>query len=187
MKIGVYGSATGEIQNAAKVNARVIGRRTAELGHTLVTGGCPGLPYEAVLGARGLNGLCIAYSPAVDMDDHINRYHFPTGFSDYKYVPKDYEHVNDDAVCKKYRNVQSVAAVDAAIFISGRIGSMNEFTIAYDFGKNIGILKGSGGITERAIDILLKDAAKESEAKIIWSPNPVRLVDGIVELCNKKR
>ena len=183
MKFGVFGSAAGEMKDTAKAGARAIGRRIAQTGNVVVTGGCRGLPYEAVLGANELHGKCIAFSPAVDLGDHIEVYNFPTtGFSEYVFVPRDYANVKNTDACKKYRNVNSVAYVDAAIIIGGRIGTMNEFTIAYDLGKKIGILGGSGGITSEAIRILLRDAAKESKAKIRWNDCPEPLVDSLIEL-----
>ena len=187
MKIGVYGSAAGEIQDTVKANARAIGRRIAELGHILVTGACPGLPYEAVLGANELHGKCIGYSPAMDMGDHDERYHFPLTGSELVYVPRNYphsgnDHPDNDQMCKKYRNIESVGAVQAAIIVSGRMGTMDEFILAYEFGRNIGILEGSGG-TNELIPELLRKAAKASKSKIIWNPDPVRLVDELVGLC----
>ena len=187
MKIGVYGSAAGEIQDTVKANARAIGRRIAELGHTLITGGCPGLPYEAVLGAYDIKGKCIGFSPAVDMGEHYERYHFPiTGFAELVYVPRNYphagnDHTDNDQMCKKYRNIESVGAVQAAIIISGRMGTMDEFILAYEFGKNIGILEGSGGTNELIPELVLK-AAKASKSKIIREANPVLLVDRLVKL-----
>ncbi|HNT29920.1 MAG TPA: protein containing YHS domain protein, partial [bacterium] len=43
------------------------------------------------------------------------------------------------------RNVILVRAADAVIIIGGRIGTVQEFTIAYQSGKVIGILEHSGG------------------------------------------
>ncbi|HBH45778.1 MAG: hypothetical protein A2445_01365 [Candidatus Jacksonbacteria bacterium RIFOXYC2_FULL_44_29] len=176
MKIGVYGSAIEVMDDEIKEKARLIGRTIAENKAILVTGGCPGLPYEAVLGASEKNGRCVAFSSAIDLAGH-KQANYPTlGFSDFIFVPQDYEYAANEAVCKKYRNVSSVACVDAAIIISGRIGTMNEFTIAYDLGKTIGVLAGTGGITERAIKILLEDADKKTGAKVIFDPDPRRLV-----------
>lgn len=183
MKIGVYGSASGSIGRSVDEKAREVGREIARRGHILVTGGCLGIPYEAVLGTYELGGECIGFSPATDVDCHANVYGLPTdGFSEFVFIPKHYVHVNERAVCLKYRNVSSVAAVDAAIIIGGRIGSMNEFTIAFDLGKNIGVLEGSGGISDRAIKVLLEDANKPSSSKIIFDSDPISLVKQLCSL-----
>ena len=183
MKIGVYGSAGGPIGRSVDEKAREVGREIARRGHILVTGGCLGIPYEAVLGAYELGGECIGFSPATDMDCHVNVYELPTdGFSEFVFIPEDYVHVNERVVCLKYRNVSSVAAVDAAVIIGGRIGSMNEFTIAFDLGKSIGVLEGSGGISDRAIKVLLEDANKPSSSKIIFDSDPASLVEQLCSL-----
>lgn len=183
MKIGVYGSSGGELPDEVRFKAREIGREIARRGHIVITGACPGLPYEAVLGAYEVGGKAIGYSPATDLETHVQRDHFPTkGFTDFVFIPKEYVHVNDPLICKKYRNISSVADCDAAIIINGRTGTMNEFTIAYDLGKNIGVLERSGGITNQAIKVLLRDIGKGRGSKIIYDPEPSSLVKRLIEL-----
>lgn len=188
MKFGVYGSASTKLKKEIKLKAREIGREIARQDHVMITGGCPGLPYEAVLGAHELGGKVIGYSPATDLESHVKIYKYPVkGFTDFVFVPKDYIHAKDPLICKKYRNVSSVVASDAAIFIGGRTGTMNEFTIAYDLGKDIGILKGSGGIAKEAIPVLLRDINKNSNSIIIYDPDPASLVKKLIGIYEKKK
>lgn len=182
MKIGVYGSAEQKMQKGLASKAREIGKAIARNKHVLVTGGCLGLPYEAVLGAHERKGECIAYSPGKNLEKHVKMYSMPRkGFTDFVFVPEEYEHIENKKVCLKYRNVSSVAAVDAAVIISGRIGTMNEFTIAYDLGKRIGILEETGGITKEAIQILLRDAQKDTGAAVIYDKDPENLIERITQ------
>ena len=182
MKIGIYGSGEIKLQDNTAKKARDLGRKIAEMGHTIITGGCSGFSYEAVLGAHKVGGKCIAYSPAKDLKTH-KQYNMPTeGFSEFVFVPFNYNHINNKSVCLKYRNVSSVADIDAAIIIGGRVGTMNEFTIAYDMGKNIGILDETGGITKNAIRALLRDANKPSNSKIVWDKNPISLVQRLTNM-----
>jgi len=53
--------------------------------------------------------------------------------------------------------------------------------MAYDTGRNIGVLEKSGGITDEAIKVLVRDN-KETGSKIIYDPNPVSLVNRLIEL-----
>lgn len=183
MNIGVYGSAAGSIPAELNKKAGAIGRQIAVKGHTLVTGACPGLPYEAVLGASEAGGKCLGFSPAINLNAHIQKDKFPTeGFTKLIFVSEDFIYADQSSICKKFRNIMSVAEIDAAIFISGRTGTMNEFTIAYDLGKKIGILKNSGGAADGAIQILLKNLGKETGAKIIYDADPISLVDKVIEL-----
>ena len=181
MKVGVYGSAAENAPSHISELAGQVGKEIARRGHTVVTGGCPGLPQQAVLGAYSEGGKCVAYSPAINFNDHVNRFDFPTvGFTDWVFIPRSYKHKGDELICLKYRNVSSVAAVDLGIIVGGRTGTMNEFTLLYDWGKDIGVLEGSGGITGRAIPILLEDIDKDRGSKIIFDGNPVSLVDRLV-------
>jgi predicted Rossmann-fold nucleotide-binding protein len=45
------------------------------------------------------------------------------------------------------REVVNIRSSDVVIIIGGRSGTLGEFSIAYDEGKLIGILIGTGGIT----------------------------------------
>src|SRR3989344_5510428 len=178
MKIGVYGSAE-IVDEKIKKKARAIGKEIALKDHILITGAGTGIPYEAVMGAAEVEGKCIGFSPAINLENH-KKLGLPTkGFSEFVFIPKGYKHAKNLQVCRKYRNVSSVAEVDTAIFVGGRIGTMNEFTIVYDLGKKIGILEGSGGITKEAIKVLLRDSDKKRESKIIYDFDPVRLVEKI--------
>ncbi len=48
----------------------------------------------------------------------------------------------------KGRNVINVRCADIVLILGGATGTLNEFTIAYDEGKIIGVLEGSGGIAD---------------------------------------
>lgn len=179
MKIAIYGSAVAE-ESVEK--AKQIGLILAKEGHTIITGGCPGIPYEASRAAEDEGGHTIAYSPAIDLKEHDEKFKFPTeGFTEFKFLSKDFEHTGKKQICLKYRNILSAVNCDAAIIISGRIGTMNEFTILHELGKKIGILEDSGGITKTAIKALLDDANKETKAEVIWEKDPAKLVERITE------
>jgi len=176
MKIGVYGSATSG-SDVAGVKARQMGECITRTGHTLVTGACPGLPYEAVRGAAGQGGTCLGYSPAVDLERHRVQFGYPVeGFTQLIFVPRGYVHADVGAMCKKYRNLESVAAVDAAVIVGGGIGTMNEFTLAYAWGRPIGVLEGTGGITSGAVRALVKALEPECRGRVLFGPDPERLL-----------
>ena len=186
MKIAVYGSAAGDIDPAVSEKAKVIGEEIARRGHVLITGACPGLPYDAVLGAKEHKGEVIGFSPGVNLDDHRGRFRFPIdGFTGFVYVPGNYVHRNNAKVCEKYRNVSSVAECDAAVIISGRSGTMNELTSCYDLEKDIGVLTETGGNTP-FIPALVRKWNKPSGSRIIYDANPIKLVESLEELAAQK-
>jgi hypothetical protein len=53
VKIGVMGSAGGELDAAIVEKCIELGRAIAEEGCAILTGGCPGLPHYAILGCKG--------------------------------------------------------------------------------------------------------------------------------------
>lgn len=182
MKIGVYGSAGGDIREELKKRAREMGREIAKKDYMLITGGCPGLPYEAILGAKEIGGRTKGFSPGLNLDDHINRFGFPTeGFDELIFIPQDYQYRTLKKTCLKYRNVSSVTDSDAVIIIGGRCGTLNEFTIAYDLSRDIGILVGSGGVTKFIPD-LVNDFNKPTDSVIIYEEQPKLLISKLEEL-----
>src|SRR6185437_8568184 len=95
------------------------------------------------------------------------------------YIPSDYPFKNNHLVTRKYRNVSSTAICDAGIIISGRWGTLNEFTNLYDMGKLIGVLTSTGGIADELED-LNKKIYKPGKAKIIFNNDPEALVKKII-------
>lgn len=175
MKIAVYGSALGKTSDGAKQRAREVGREIATRGHALITGGCPGIPYEVVLGAKEKKGKTIAFSPALDIEGH-KATNFPVeGFDEFVFVPRDFEFRDNPLACRKYRNVTSTASCDAGIIISGAIGTLNEFTCLYDYGKNIGILIGTGGAADM-IKKIVETFSKPTKSKIVYDSDPAKLI-----------
>jgi predicted Rossmann-fold nucleotide-binding protein len=59
LTIGVMGSNGGDLSEANLAKAHRLGEAIAARDAVLITGGCPGLPYEAVRGAKAKGGLVI--------------------------------------------------------------------------------------------------------------------------------
>ena len=68
LTIGVMGSSGGDLPDEIKLRAFRLGQAIAEQGAVLITGGCPGLPYEAVRGAKAKGGLVVGISPGLSID-----------------------------------------------------------------------------------------------------------------------
>jgi len=69
--------------------------------------------------------------------------------------------------------------------VGGRIGTLNELTIAIEERKPIGVLLGSGGMTEEVEHVL--KAAKRARTGIVFGHEPKELVDAVVELIKTKQ
>lgn len=172
-KIAVFGSAAGEIDGELTSKAYEVGYYIAQRGCILLTGGCTGIPYYAVHGAHKGGGFTIGISPAANFDEHINKFKFPTEYFDTLVFT---------GFGKKGRNVVTVSSADAVIAISGRIGTLNELTIAYDEKRPIGILNVPGLAME--FPRLVKKGKKEG-AKIIVNAEPEKLVSGLLKILDR--
>ncbi len=165
IKIGVMGSA--EEMPDIREKAGALGRAIAARDAILLTGATTGVVYAAGKAARDAGSIHIGISPAHNADEHSGKYELPfdacdgiiyTGFG------------------LKGRNVVLVRSCDVVIFIAGSIGSLNEFTIAYDEGKVIGCLTGTGGVADE-IERLAELFSKQTRSQIVYDDDPVSLID----------
>jgi uncharacterized protein (TIGR00725 family) len=171
MVVGVMGSASGTIDPSVAVRARALGRAIAAAGCTLVTGACPGLPQEAVLGASAHGGLVLGISPALSEQEHVERYASPTeGFAALIYTGSGL----------MGREVVNIRSSDVVIIVGGHSGTLGEFAIAYDEGRLIGVLTGTDGVADLVGELVAR-LAKDTGAKVLFDPDPVRLVGRLVE------
>ena len=174
-KIGVFGSA--EDEKKALKKAEELGKELSKKDVIIVTGACDGIPYKVASTAAKLGTEIWGFAPTTSIkeEEKIAKRQDRKIYRKLFYISKDYSFKNDIQVCRKYRNVTSTANCDAGIIISGRWGTMNEFTNLYDMGKVIGILTGSGGIADELAK-LMKKIVKKSKAEIVFDSNPKRLV-----------
>ena len=176
-KICVSGAAQVDICSPkAKELAREVGREIARQGCILVTGATTGIPYFAAVGAKKEKGVSIGFSPASTEKQHIKSYRLPIDkFDIMVYTGFDYAG----------RNLLMTRAADAVIIICGRTGTMNEFTVAFEDEKPIGVLEGSGG-TADLIRMVLKKGYRP-RTTVIYDTNPKTLVEKIIQLIKKEK
>jgi hypothetical protein len=60
--------------------------------------------------------------------------------------------------------------------VAGSTGTLNEFTIAFDEGKIIGVLTGTGGVADHVAEVI-RFCGKQESSRIISNENPEVLVD----------
>lgn len=177
-QICVSGAARGDSVELAKELAGEVGREIVRRGHLVVTGATRGLPYYAAKAAKHEGGddvTSIGFSPAASRLAHVKKYQLPLDVFD-TVLFTGFEYTG--------RNLLLVRSCDAVVMIGGRIGTLNELTIAIEERKPIGILLGSGGMTEEVEHVL--KAAKRARTGIIFSRDPIELVDALVDLMKAK-
>ncbi|TSC80012.1 MAG: hypothetical protein G01um101429_324 [Parcubacteria group bacterium Gr01-1014_29] len=171
-KICVSGAAeTEHCSKDALDKAKELGREIALRGAILVTGATTGFPYWAARGAKEAGGISIGLSPASTEKEHVEMFNLPLDFMDMIiYTGFGYPG----------RNLMLTRASDAVIIGCGRIGTLNEFTIAFEDRKPIGVLLDSGGTTEW-VDEIIRDSHRGEETLVVYDADPKTLVEKVIE------
>jgi hypothetical protein len=76
-------------------------------------------------------------------------------------------------------------SADAVIIGCGRWGTINEFTIALEDGKPIGVLDGSGGSTDVIRDILEK--SHRGPGNVVFDSDPKKLIEKVIKLIEQEK
>ena len=143
-----------------------LGTALAKHDCILVTGATTGLPDLVARAFRKQGGFALGISPAENRAEHLDHYGLPEENADVIiYTGFGY----------KGRNVINIRSTDIVITFGGAIGTLNEFTIAYDEGKIIGVLQGSGGIADH-IGEVIDFCNKSSRGVVLFDNNPEKLV-----------
>ncbi|MDP3991145.1 MAG: hypothetical protein Q8P63_02520 [Candidatus Nealsonbacteria bacterium] len=175
-KIAVSGAAeTGHCSGNIENISRELGKEIVKQGCVLITGATTGVPYYAAQGTNKLGGISIGFSPATSELEHKKVYKLPTDeFDVMVYTGFDYSG----------RNLLMTRAADAVIVACGRMGTLNEFTIAYEDRKPVGVLIGSGGTADLIKDLTKRPHKKRGE--IIYDSDPKRLVQKLVKYLKQR-
>lgn len=166
-KVGVMGSAGGPLTAEQRTLGRELGRQIASHNCIIITGACPGLPHEAVLGAKEVGVLALGISPGLCLQEHIDRYASPY---------EEYDALIFTGSGLMGREIEAIRSCDIVTIIGGRSGTLGEFAIAYDEGKLIAVLQGTGGVADH-IDELMVVINKQTDAEIIYGTDPCDLMD----------
>ena len=176
-KICVSGaSVTGHCRAGALEKAKEIGREIIRQNGVLITGATSGVPYWAAIGAKEEGGMVIGLSPAASSASHKRVYHLPVDYHDI-IIYTGFEYTG--------RNLLLTRSSDAVIIICGRTGTLNEFTIAFEDNKPIGVLTNTGG-TADMIKSIVKNTHR-GPGKIVYDPNPKKLVSKLIKLIEKEK
>ena len=172
-KIGVMGSAQGpNTQNQETIKKAIeVGHYIAKGDCILVNGACPGLPDDAAFGAKHAGGLTMGISPAFSEREHTQLYKSPAG---------NYEVIIYTGMGLMERDIINIRSSDAIVILGGGVGTLNEFTVAYDEGKVVGVLTNSGGVSNKIPEIL-EICDRKVEDHLIFESDPKKLVERVIE------
>jgi len=179
IKVGVMGASGVELAPDEKARlealAERLGAAIAARDCILVTGATTGLPDLVARAARKNGALALGVSPAQDRDEH-RRLGLPLDGADA---------IIYTGFGFKGRNVVNVRSSDVVLIFGGATGTLNEFTIAYDEGKVIGVVEGSGGIADHIREIL-SYCKRETRARLFYGGDPEKLLDECLAELNKR-
>lgn len=177
IKICVSGAAeTSHCGKEAYERAKELGREIVRQKAVLLTGATTGFPYWSTIGVKELDGNSIGISPAASEEEHIHAYKLPTNNMDL---------IIYTGFGFSGRNLMLTRSADAVIFGCGRIGTINEFTIAYEDGKPIGVLEGEWSADE-TIKMIIERGNRPTN-NIVFDKDPKRLVEKVIELVTRRK
>jgi len=176
-KIAVSGAAVTDCcAPGATLLAEEVGREIVRQGCILITGATTGIAHYAARGTKKEGGVSIGFSPAVSEAEHSRSYKLPTDVFDViVYTGFDYTG----------RDLLMTRAADGVIIICGRIGTLHEFTVAFEDQKPIGVLEGSGGTADKIWE--LSTGPHRGIKKIVFNKDPKKLVASLIKLIEKEK
>lgn len=177
VKIAVSGAAeTGKCGLDAYEKAKEVGREIAKQGAIINTGATTGFPMYAAMGAKDECGFSIGFSPASNEREHVEMYRLPLEFMDV-IVYTGFGYAG--------RDLLFVRSSDAIVIGCGRIGTLNEFSVAFEDRRPIGVLEGTWETDEILRHVI--DAAHRPNNKIVFDSDPKALVERLIELVQKDK
>ncbi len=153
-----------------------IGSEIIKQGAILIDGATTGFPFWAAKGAKESGGIVIGFSPASTEKEHLKVYKLPSEYHDIiVYTGFGYSG----------RNLLLTRSSDAVIVGCGRLGTLNEFTIAFEDHKPIGVLEGEWDTDDMIKEMIAK--SHRGKGKIVYSSDPKELVQKLLEVIDKDR
>lgn len=175
IKICVSGSADTSNCGVGTLDiAKELGREIARQGAILVTGATTGFPFWSAMGAKEAGGISIGFSPAATEKEHAELYKLPLDYMDL-IVYTGFGYPGRDLLLTR--------SADAVICGCGRIGTIHEFTVAFEDEKPIGILEGPWETGQELEDIVAKSHRPNN--KIVSGPDVKKLVAEVIALVKK--
>ena len=155
--------------------AKEIGREIARQGCQIVTGATSGFPMYAAEGAKEAGGVSFGLSPAASKKEHVEVYRLPL---------KALDAVVYTGFGFPGRDLMLVRSSDAIVIGCGRIGTIHEFTVAWEANMPMGILVGEWP-TDEVIQNIIKNSDRTND-NVIFEKDPKVMIQRLVVMVRKK-
>ena len=157
--------------------AQELGGILAKHNCVVTTSAVNGFPMWAARGAKQAGGMTVGFSPASNLCEHEETYRLPTDNLD-MIVYTGFGYAGSDLLLMR--------SSDAIVFGCGRIGTIHEFTVAFQDRKPIGILEGNWDTVELLRDIMARDIERPHD-NIVFDKDPNRLVEQLIAVVKRER
>ena len=155
--------------------AKELGREIARQGCQIITGATSGFPMYAAEGAKEAGGFSFGLSPAASKKEHVEVYRLPL---------KAMDTVIYTGFGFPGRDLMLIRSSDAVVIGCGRIGTIHEFTVAWEANMPLGVLIG-----EWATDEVIRNIIKNSDRKnpnVIFEKDPKIMIEKLVAMVRKQ-
>jgi uncharacterized protein (TIGR00725 family) len=126
------------------------------------------------MGAKEAGGISIGFSPAASEKEHVEVYKLPIDYMDL-IIYTGFGYPGRDLILTR--------SSDAVICGCGRVGTIHEFTVAFEDDKPIGIYEGPWEMGAELKEILEK--GHRENPKIISGEDPKKMIEDIIALVKK--
>jgi uncharacterized protein (TIGR00725 family) len=151
--------------------AKELGREIARQGAQIITGATSGFPLYAAEGAKEAGGVSFGISPAASKKEHIEVYRLPL---------KAMDAIIYTGFGFPGRDLMLVRSSDAIVIGCGRIGTIHEFTVAWEANMPLGILEGEWA-TDEVIRNIIKNSNRDNP-NVVFDKDPKTLVSKLIEM-----
>jgi uncharacterized protein (TIGR00725 family) len=170
LKIGISGAAeTGHCGLNALEKAKELGKEVIRQGGILITGATTGFPLWGSMGAKEENGVVIGLSPGINEREHVETYRLPLDYTDL---------IIYTGFGFAGRDILFTRSCDAVLIGCGRIGTIHEFTIAFEDNKPIGILEGAWATADE-FKAIIKGGNRPAD-HVVFDSDPKKLVEKVI-------
>ncbi|MFO0743839.1 MAG: hypothetical protein U0469_02185 [Candidatus Paceibacterota bacterium] len=174
-KIVIAVSGAAEVAHCGPESLNIskeVGREIAKQGCILSTGATSGWPHAAAQGYKEAKGkFSLGLSPAANEKEHTELYLLPLDSCDV---------IIFTGFGFPVRDILLTKSSDAMIIGCGRIGTIHEFTVAFESNMPVGILEGPW-----ATDAVIRDVIRNSNRtnpNVIFDSNPQRMIERLIAL-----
>jgi hypothetical protein len=155
--------------------AKELGREIARQGAQIITGATSGFPLYAAEGAKEVGGVSFGLSPAASKKEHIEVYRLPL---------KAMDAVIYTGFGFPGRDLMLIRSSDAVVIGCGRIGTIHEFTVAWEANMPLGVLEGEWA-TDEVIRNIIKNSNR-TNPNVIFEKDPKIMVEKLIAMVKKQ-